>query len=184
VVQTLQSFFDIEVGNKSIKVLPGSGRLAADVVACLQFRKYTSLHNFVQGVAMLAPDGSLVVHFPRLHQEKGEQKNTETEGRFKPTVRVFKNIRSYLVDQRNIRAELAPSYFLECLLYNVPSTEFEGSYGEAFCHIVNWLQRQTLDGFVCMSEQDRLFGSSPEQWSIGDAQQFINAATALWNNWR
>lgn len=192
VIQTLQSYFgapSVQVGNKSIKILPGSGRLAADVVACLQFRRYRFFHgmndqDFVVGIGLLAQDDSLIVHFPKLHQENGERKNAETSMWFKQTVRVFKNIRSYLVDHGIIGAEVAPSYFLECLIYNVPSTAFGVNFGETFCNVLNWLRKQNLDGFVCMSEQSMLFGTSSEQWSKEKALQFISAATSLWNNWR
>jgi hypothetical protein len=192
VLLSLQSYFEapsVQVGNKSIKILPGSGRIPADVVVCLQFRKYQFFHGsndqkFVQGIGLHAQDGSLIVHFPRLHQENGERKNAETSGWFKQTVRVFKNIRTYLVDHYVLNPDVAPSYFLECMIYNVPSAEFGESLGETFCSAVNWLRNQDMNGFVCLSEQSMLCGVSPDQWSQDRARQFIKAAIDLWNNWR
>jgi hypothetical protein len=192
VIQSLQSYFGaplVQGGNKSVKVLPASGRLPADVVVCSQFRKYRFFHGledreYVQGIGFHAQDGGLIVHFPKLHQQNGEGKNAETNGWFKWTVRVFKNIRTYLVDHNVINPDTAPSYFLECMLFNVPSAEFGQSLGETFCNIVNWLRKQDMNGFACLSEQTMLFGSSSDQWSPEKARQFISAAIKLWNDWR
>lgn len=191
-IQSLQSYFgapSIQVGNKSLKVLPGSGRLAADVVACMQHRKYLSFRgtyeqNFIEGIGFYAQNGEFVVHFPKLHYENGTKKNAETQDWFKPTVRLFKNIRSHMVDHNLISVDLAPSYLLECMIYNVPIEEFGPSFGDTFCNIVNWLAKQNMDGFVCQNEQYMLFGTHPEQWSKDKAAQFLTAATNLWRNWR
>lgn len=192
VIRSLQLYFgapSIQAGNKSIKVLAGSGRLAADVVACLQYRKYRFFrgiydHDFVEGIGFHAQNSEFIVHFPKLHYANGVRKNADTQGWFKPTVRVFKNIRSSMVDRHLMIADLTPSYFLECMIYNVPDTELGSSYCDTFCNVVNWLAKQNISGFVCQSEQSMLFGSSPEQWSENKARQFVMAATDLWNNWR
>lgn len=42
--------------------------------------------------------------------------------------RVFKNMRSRLVESGLIEAGTAPSYFIEGLLYNVPNEKFTTSY--------------------------------------------------------
>jgi len=192
VIQSLQSYFgvpSIQVGNKSIKVLSGSGRLAADVVACIKYRRYLAFRgaydqDFVEGISFHAQNGEFVVHFPKLHYKNGTNKNAEAQGWFKQTVRLFKNIRSYMVDRGQINGDLAPSYFLECMVYNVPSDQFESSLGNIFCNLVNWLAKQNMDGFVCQNEQCMLFGPHPDQWSKDKATQFLNAAASLWNNWR
>jgi hypothetical protein len=192
VIRSLQSYFgthSIQVGNKSIKVLPGSGRLAADVVACFEYRRYLffrGIHDqdFVPGIGFHAQNGDLIFHFPKLHYENGVTKNAGTQDWFKPTVRLFKNIRSCMVDNNLITADLAPSYYLEGLIYNVPNSEFGVSFSDTFCNVVNWLAKQNMDGFVCLSEQSMLFGNSSEQWSTNKARQFVDAAINLWNKWR
>jgi len=192
VIQSLQSYFGqplIQVGNKSIKVLPASGRLAADVVACLQYRKYRFFREiydqeFTEGIGFSAKNGEFIVSFPKLHYTNGTRKNAETNDWFKPTVRVFKNIRSYMVDQNLISSDLVPSYFLECMIYNVPPTEFGASFTDTFCNVVNWLSKQNINGFVTQCEQSMLFGTSPRQWRENKARLFLSQATNLWNNWR
>ena len=92
-------------------------------------------------------------------------------------------IRNYLKENHYIPDNLAPSYFLECLLYNVPDRYFGGNFQKMFCNVVNWLAKATLNNFVCQNEQLPLFGNTPEQWSIDSATEFIQELIELWNNW-
>ena len=58
------------------------------------------------------------------HYENGVTKNRNTNNYYKPIIRMFKNIRSYLVDQNIISIKAATSYYIECLLYNVDDVLF------------------------------------------------------------
>ena len=40
-----------------------------------------------------------VINYPKLHYKKGVEKNQNTDGKYKPTVRMFKNVRTYLIDR-------------------------------------------------------------------------------------
>jgi hypothetical protein len=124
-----------------------------------------------------------VINYPKPHYDFGVSKNSSANGRYKPSVRIFKNARTFLVNQGAIAVGLAPSYFLECLIYNVPDELFSSSYQETFIEALNWLNLADLNGFVCQNEQIPLFGSSPEQWSVSDAQELINELIYLWNHW-
>ncbi len=108
-------------GSKSIKVLPAPGRLGADVVPCIHYKYYSGLRPLAQGITFWTNGENLqVVNFPKLHYANGCAKNARerTNGRYKATVRMFKNARSYMVDQNLIADRLVPSYFLECAVYN------------------------------------------------------------------
>jgi hypothetical protein len=63
-------------------------------------------------------DHGKIVNYPKLHYKDGVRKNSpeRTNGWYKPRARIFKNARTYLVDQGTISDDLAPSYFLECPL--------------------------------------------------------------------
>lgn len=194
-IRALRAYFGAQTvteGNKSIKVLGGSGRLPADVIACLQYRKYLrfrSLQNqsYIVGIVFYTiPEGRRIINFPKPHYDNGVDKHSQqrTNGWYKPTVRVFKNARTYLIDHNSMSEDLAPSYFLECLIYNVPDNQFGGSYQDTFCNAVNWLRRTNLNGFMCQNGQTLLFGSAQEQWSTERVGQFLNAMANLWNNWR
>lgn len=178
----------VSEGNKAVKVAKGSNRLPSDVVICLNYRKYLRFHSTsdqqcVEGIAFhTLKENRLVINFPKLHYDNGTKKNSETSGWYKPTVRVFKNVRTYLIDRNVITKDLAPSYFLECLIYNVPDEKFGSNYQNTFCNVVNWLVDVDFDGFTCQNEQLPLFGNTLEQWSIYNAKKLIQKSIELWNN--
>lgn len=197
VLEALQAYYGWnnidDTGNKSLKLKKGSGRLAADIVPCLQYRRYrrfrSAVELFVEGVNFYTRrENRPVINYPKLHYENGTTKNSpnHTNGWYKPVVRVFKNARSYLLDQGLISKDLAPSYFLECLLFNVPNDRFGESYQLSYLQVLVWLI-ESLQGasssFICQNEQMPLFGNTPEQWSIVNAQELISALSSLWSEW-
>ena len=97
---------------------------------------------------------------------------------------MFKNARNRLESTGRISADLAPSYFVECLLYNVPDSAFQPGFQETYCSIVNWMVQNNLDRLVCQNGQQWLFGTSPEQWRVVDAKVFADQLVSLWNDWR
>jgi len=176
----------ISEGNKAIKVQ--TPYLPADVVVCIQYRKYPSNpineFDFVEGMTFWTRnENRQVINYPKLHYKNGVNKHQNTNGWYKKSVRMFKNIRNYLEENHYILDNLAPSYFLECLLYNVPDRDFGGNFQETFCNVVNWLADATLNDFVCQNEQLFLFGDTPEQWSIDSATEFIQKLIKLWDSW-
>lgn len=183
VIKALKNYYGqnlITEGNKSIKVEANSGRLPADVVICTQYRKYISLNkcDYVKGMCFWSRnDDRQVINYPEFHYDNGVLKHQNSSKWYKPLVRMFKNMRGY------ISGDSTPSYFLECILYNVPNSNFKTSYQEAFCNIVNLLNKTELDNFVCQNEQLKLFGMTPEQWSTNQVKEFIKNLILLWDNW-
>ena len=55
----------------------------------------------------------------------------------KPLARIFKNMRSRMVDVGLIKAGLAPSYFVEGLLYNVPNEKLRSNYQSCVANTLN-----------------------------------------------
>jgi hypothetical protein len=96
---------------------------------------------------------------------------------------MFKKARTSLVDQGTISDDLGPSYFLECLLYNVPDDKFGNSLQDTFVAAFNWLWGAEVDSLVCQNEQLKLFGNTPEQWDAAKAKQLLDALRDLWQNW-
>ena len=171
-------------GNKSIKIKPDPPRLAADVVVCIEYHKYTSLDSFVEGVAFqTSQDKHRVINYPKQHRDNGAEKNSNTEGLYKRTVRMFKNARNYLENASIIGHDLAPSYFLECLLYNAPDDAFQHGLRDTYISIVNWMNRADISKAVCQNEQQCLFGSGSEQWSHEDAENLAKQFMTLWTGW-
>lgn len=181
----------VTVGDNCLIVKDSSSRLTADVLVCFQYRKYTSYissynYSFIEGVQFFSYDSNRwVINYPKQHYDNGVKKNAQfvTNGWFKPTVRIFKNARTYLINQNIISSKIAPSYFLQCLLYNVPNHLFGYSYNRTFLNILNWLYETDISNSVCQNEQLDLFGDTPEQWSLEDAKRLKNALINLWNDW-
>ncbi len=176
----------VDEGNKSLKVKASSGRLPADVVVCTQYRGYNSVsdYDYAEGMTFWTmSDARQIINFPKLHYENGVQKNQGTYELYKPIVRMLKNMRTSLVDSGSIESDLAPSYLLECMLYNVPGNKFSGNFQEAFCDIVNWLNEVSFDSFICQNKRLSLFGSTPEQWSQEKASLLVSSLIDYWNNW-
>ena len=191
VVSRLQAAFGyhtVAVGNKAVKVAAASGRLGADVVVCHQYRDYRyffSDHNqdYNEGVLLVPSSGADIINYPRLHRSNCTAKHQNTSNWFKPTVRMFKNMRSRLVDSTVLADDTAPSYFVEGLLYNVPDGQFGGSFQDTFCNCVNWLREADRSKFVCANGKLWLSGPLSTQWSQDNCTRFLNALVDLWNGW-
>ena len=170
-------------GNKSIKIKGDGQRLPADVVVCMGYRRYTSQNQYVEGIRFYAlQDKRWIVNYPKLHYENGAAKSRRTYDRFKRTVRMFKNARNRLLSDGRISTDMAPSYFVECLVYNAPDSAFKPGFQDTYGDIVNWMVQNDLSDLNCQNGQTPLFGPAPEQWSQTHAKAFGNGLVSLWNN--
>jgi len=125
------------------------------------------------------------VNYPRYHLERGEQKNQtpRTGGQYKSTIRLFKNFRSYLIDSDLLANGVAPSYFIECALHNVPDHLFRGQYATTVPAILDYLLSTPFAGFLCQNGVTPLIGAGSTQWSETDFATFVGAAKDAWDNW-
>jgi hypothetical protein len=192
VEKTLKATFEDSVkgSKKAFKIEADGGRRSSDVVPAFAYRRYhefNSVHdqNYVDGIVFFASDGTKIANYPQLHSQNCTAKHQATNSKFKPLVRIFKNMRSWLVDDGTLEAGIAPSYYIEGLLYNVPTDRFSGSYDDAIPNILNWLLETTdKTKFLCANEQYYLLhDNSPVCWPIANGSKFINAVVSLWNNW-
>ncbi|MBI2100125.1 MAG: nucleotidyltransferase [Candidatus Vogelbacteria bacterium] len=178
-------------GNKSLKVLPTSGRLKADVVPAIKFRSYNHFKgandfNAERGIKFYhRTTKRAIINFPRHHFNNGKTKNAEDKanGWFKHAVRIFKNARSFLVDNNSLPKETAPSYFLQSLIYNAPDNLFGSNYQTTVFNVLKYLYETPVSGFLCQNERHLLFGNTPEQWNESDAALTIQKLVELWDNW-
>jgi len=187
ILKALREYYDpktIAEGNKSIKLK--ATPQPADVVVCVQYREYRSLNidDYTEGMTFWTKnDDRQVKNYPKIHYDNGIKKNQNTNNQFKPIVRIFKNMRNLLRNRNYISNDLTPSYFLECLLYNIPNEKFIGSYQEMVHNILSWLNNASLSSFMCQNNQLKLFGNTPEQWSEHNAKQFTQSLIDLWTRW-
>ncbi|MCY4436193.1 MAG: nucleotidyltransferase [Chloroflexi bacterium] len=186
-LKALVNWFDnslVAQGNKSIKIKANPPRLAADVVVCMEYRRYLNYYSYVEGITFWAlQDKYWIINFPTEHYKNGAAKSVSTFDRYKRTVRMFKNARNFLESNGIINAVLAPSYFIESLLYNAPNATFQYGFQDTYCSIVKWMASTNLNELVCQNGQQYLFGPSPDQWSVAEARAFVNSLVALWEFW-
>lgn len=178
---------DVQPGKKAIKIEASGNRRNADVLASAQFRRYYSTASGMQytpGICFFNSSGTRIVNYPKLHSANCTSKHQATNSWFKPMVRVLKNMRSKLVDDGVIGAGVAPSYFLEGLLYNVPNDKFGSSYGDTFVAAMNWILGAQRDKLVCAHGQHWLVrDSAAESWPTGNYSAFMDAVVKMWNAW-
>jgi len=172
-------------GKKAIKIAASGSRRSADVLAAAQFRHYrrfTSPYDcqYDEGICFFTGSRT-IVNYPRQHSANCTAKHQATNGWFKPTVRILKNVRRAMVSDGLIAKGIAPSYFLEGLLYNVPNDKFGGSYVDTIVSSINWIMESDRSGFVSANERFVLFGNEPETWPTADYDQFIHAFVRYWN---
>jgi hypothetical protein len=107
-------------------------------------------------------------NWPRGHYDAAAAKSGRTSGAFKQTVRTFKRwARSWFPDRK-----IAPSYYLECLVYSQPDATFSGDLARDFVSIAQNIA-QIRHGF---SNLPRLAGDgnilSASEWASAEFGQF------------
>lgn len=178
---------NVETGNKVFKIEPGSNRLPADVLVCSEYRLYYGALNssrYYTGIAFYTRnENEKVINFPKTHSENGTAKHQATNNWFKPTVRIFKNIRGHLVNNNGFDKLRAPSYFIECLISNIPDNQFGTNYQTTIINCHNYLSNNSMDDFMCLNGIRPLWGDTKENWNQEDARCFLEQIEQLWNNW-
>jgi hypothetical protein len=177
-------------GANSIKVLRSdtNNRLYADVIVCASYRHYESLRLRAEGITFWNKKNSQIINYPKLHKSNGAIKNSNAGGCYKQTVRMFKNARKYMTDGDAKLKKKFPSYFVECLIYNVPNKYFYGNTWQiVFVDILNYLievfDEDNVENFTTQSGMHYLIGNSSVQWCKSDAQDFVNSLLNLWENY-
>lgn len=192
VVAALQSSFglDITLGKKAVGIAASGNRRKSDVIVATEFRRYRSFSmsrtdDYESGICLFTASGERVVNYPRQHCANLTTKHLGTYSWFKPSVRILKNMRRRMEANGLINSGLAPSYFLEGLLYNVPNEKFGGSYESTMVNTINWILGANRTEFVCVNEEYYLLRDvSHVCWRPADSDAFLNALVMFWDNWR
>ena len=174
-------------GQKSVKVAASSNRLAADVVPCITYERYQNRRCIARGITFWTRrSGEQIINYPIPHRKNGSKKNQKTVNSFKPSVRMVKNSREKILDNDPSLQGRYPSYFIECLLYNVPSGCYSNSYSDTYCAVVNFLESANTDfhQFCCQNKLQPLFGKNSTQWDIKNAVDFVHQLHILWEQWQ
>lgn len=170
-------------GSKAFDVKANSYRVEADVAAFFEHRRYTSSTRYLSGVEMIPDDFKppRIRNWPEQHYANGINKNDASQRRFKRVVRVLKTLSNEMAANGIESAEKAPSFLIECLVWNTPNEHLmKSSYVSTVRATLAHLYNQTLKDVSCsewgeVSELKYLFrGSQP--WSRASAHQFLSDA--------
>ena len=150
----------VQVGRKAVLIPGNNSRRDADLLIAQQFRRYYSYspgrHGFHEGVAFYS-GGVRIENFPKQHADDCTEKHQATNQNFKRMVRVFKNMRNSMIEKGLLADKVAPSYFIEGMLYNVPNDKFTGSYQNMWVECFNW---------VVTSDESQLTTASGLHWLV------------------
>lgn len=103
----------------NVAAVPGS-RPSADVVPSFLYYRYRDANRVRpphQGSCVFDTSDKQIINWPQQQLDNGRNKNTLTGGRYKKFVRALKRIENALAERGDI--EELPSYFMECLVWNV-----------------------------------------------------------------
>ena len=181
-------FTSVECKAKSLKIPKNNLRVNADVIPAFCHKKYISStgytrNSYILGIKFLNTDTfEKIINYPKQHKENCEKKNILTDGKFKDSVRIFKNFKKYLIQKDMIDRSLIPSYYIENLIFNCPNTTFFNSDYKII--VVNILQKILADNksgdlkdYVCANGQHWLFGKNG--WDVQSAETFIYKCAEL-----
>lgn len=176
----------VTAGDKAI-FIPGNGtRRDADVIVAAEYRKYQSGSgdNYTPGICFWNTKGVQIINYPKLHSTNATRKHQATNSWYKPTVRVLKNLRRKLVADGRLEDGVAPSYFIEGLMYNVPNDKFGYNFDSTMVESINYLLGADRSQFEVVNEQYYLLhATSPVTWRAEKCTAFLNATRDLWENW-
>lgn len=180
----------VNIGDKAIAIDGNGSRRKADVIVAIQFRRYFKFRSsydseYVEGICFWNGQGERIANYPKQHTANLTAKHQSTSRWLKPMTRVFKNMRSRMVDDGLIKPGIGPSYYIEGLLYNVPNEKFGANYQDCVANALNWYRREaSKDQLVCANEQYYLLrDGTPVCWPQVNCDAFVEAAVKLWNEW-
>lgn len=136
----------IHPDNKCIKLDAHNTYTNADIVPCFShrlYKRYPAQGNpsYYEGIQFQTQNGDWVVNFPNQHYDSLTTRSTQTNGKIKEYIRLFKALKEALVENGRLGENVAPSYYIENLLYNVPNRFFTGTgtYHDRFVSILEVL---------------------------------------------
>ena len=159
------------------------------MIVAAQYRRYQRFISFSdqeydEGICFWNKSHEQIANFPRQHSENLTTKHQATASWLKPTVRIWKNLRNRMVADGKLDDGLAPSYYIEGLLYNVPADKFGRNYGDTFVNCFNWLKNTDRTDFVCANEKYYLLREgSTVTWRAEKCTTFLSAVAEYWNDW-
>ncbi len=178
----------VKSGSKAIYIRGDGTRRDADVLAAAEFRHYwsfpsTSGDHHAKGIVFWKKDGTRIVNFPKQHLDNCTAKHQGTASWFKPTVRVFKNMRNRMIQDKVLEEGVAPSYYIEGLLSNAADGCFGHSFERTFLRCIDYLSLADVSKMTCANGIHWLVRDGYEvSWSEADFNTFMMALPSYWDN--
>lgn len=170
-------------GSKSFDIKENTYRVESDVAAFFEHRRYTSTSSYLSGVEMIPDDYKppRVRNWPEQHYSNGVSKNDATSRKYKRVVRILKTLSNEMSSNGIKSAKEAPSFLIECLVFNASNFCFTYStYKQIVRAVLAELFDNTITEEKCsewgeVSELKYLFRSS-QPWTRQGAHQFLSDA--------
>ncbi len=175
---------------KKVLYVPGgnSGRRDADVLIASRFRRYHEFKSwqnqrFDEGICFFPTGGAMVENFPEQHSANCTTKHRGTTSRFKPMVRIFKNMRNTLIQKKLLAEGIAPSYFIEGMIYNVPNDKFVDTYQQTWINCFNYIVMAKREDFVTANYMHWLVrDGTPTSCPVANFNTFTAALKKYWES--
>lgn len=184
VEEALVSYFGrtaVNRGNKAFDIYENSYHVEADVAAFFEHRRYENDGSYLEGVELLTDkEFRSIINWPEQHYNNGVLKNKATGTRYKSIVRVLKALSNEMTAQ-GVRGADVPGFLIECLVWNVPKSEFQNStywydvWGSLAFLFNNTLSQEDCKEWGEVSDLIYLFHSG-QKWSWQQAHDFTSAA--------
>jgi hypothetical protein len=172
----------VETGDIAYRVRQRKTTLPADVVPCWEFRRYDRVigraPQYTEGSRVFPRSGGEKTNYPKRQLESGTAKNVATGNRYKRMVRALKKLQAKLVAEGSLKQEL-PSYFTECLVYNVPNSAFNhNNYVDDMRSVLAEIFNATLSDEACKEweQVNGLFYLFHGDFKRNDAHHMADAA--------
>jgi hypothetical protein len=178
---------DVKLEKKAIFVKGSGNRRDSDVLVCAKHRRYKGTSTgidseYEEGIIFWTSDGTEILNFPKQHSDNCTTKHQNTNQRFKRIVRVYKNMRNRMIDEGYIAEGVAPSYFIEGMLWNVPADKFVQTYEDSFINTFNWVLNADKTKLCCANKLYWLVrDNSNVCLSTANFGTYLDSAKKYWN---
>lgn len=175
-------------GEVAITITEKAGsRPSADVVPSYKYLRYDSSDRRIsnQGNRAFKKSSGSIVNWPEQQLQNGNAKDGpgRTSGRYKEFARALKNGENALVKAELMEAK--PSYFMECLAYNVPDNDLKqgATTSDWFRWALAWLHNNLRSSAYVRENWEEPNGlkylfHSNQKWTVEDGREFVGK---LWD---